>query len=80
MIGTGNVKAPLAPTLRLLAPLLRSTRPPPARPDTVPPMVGSTTGVTQVIATFVTSAAAIVPAPLPTLQVWPLGWVRIVTL
>ena len=34
----------------------------------------------QVTATFVTSAAAIVPLPLATLQLWPLGFVLTVTL
>ena len=34
----------------------------------------------QLTATFVTSAAAIVPVPFATLQVWPLGFVLTVTL
>jgi hypothetical protein len=36
--------------------------------------------VLQLTATFVTSAAAIVPLPLATLQLWPLGFVLTVTL
>ena len=46
-------------------------------------VVGSRGGgggvVVQVTATLVTSAAAIVPVPLATLQVWPLGLVLTVT-
>ena len=43
-----------------------------------PPEPGLT--LLQVTATFVTSAAAIVPVPFATLQVWPLGFVLTVTL
>jgi hypothetical protein len=51
----------------------------PESPETLPPTayVGL---AAQVTATFVMSAAAIVPLPFATLQVWPLGFVLTVTL
>src|SRR5690242_1928156 len=63
--------------LRLLPPLTRSTSVP-VRPDTVPPTLNVL--VAQVTMTLVTFAPLTVPTPLATVQVWPEGWVRTVTL
>ncbi len=66
---------PLASTDRLSPPLFCRTRPLPARPLTVPPIVKRS--VAQVICTLVTFPLA-VPVPNSTLQVWlgTAGWVR----
>ena len=66
------------------APSLIATQPDPSEPSgrlksSVPPGGGGG-AVLQLTATFVTSAAAIVPLPLATLQLWPLGLVLTVTL
>ena len=66
-----NVKAPSASRVRSLPALFRSTRPPPLSPVTVPPTVK--VFVTQVTAMAETLAAATVPVPLVTAQVWFAG-------
>jgi hypothetical protein len=63
------------------APSLTALQPAPSDPlarlkSSVPPAAS----VLQLTATFVTSAAAIVPLALATLQLWPLGFVLTVTL
>src|SRR5690349_12513526 len=63
--------------LRLLPPLTRSTSVP-VSPDTVPPTLNVL--VAQATVTLVTFAALTVPMPWATVQVWPEGWVRMVTL
>src|SRR5690349_10657432 len=63
--------------LRLLPPLTRSTSVP-VRPDTVPPTLNVL--VAQVTVALATSAPLTVPTPWATVQVWPEGWVRTVTL
>ena len=73
------MNAPFAPIERLFAPLLRSTRPGPASPLTVPPTVKVL--VVQLIATLPTLAPPTLPVPPVTKQVWlgALGWVSTVT-
>ena len=76
--GVANVNAPFALRVSASPPLFRSvTESPVARPETVPPTVY--VFVEQVMLTFVTLADAMVPEPLPTTQVCPVGCVPIVT-
>ena len=75
-----NVNGPLPPTLRSSPPLSCSTTVPDS-PETVPPtVIGAAAAGLQETATLVTLAAATVPEPLDTVQVWPAGFVFTVTL
>src|SRR5215831_10291859 len=75
----GKAKEPFAVTVSASPPLSFSTTVP-DRPETVPPTEYVAGGlVVQVTATVVTFAEPTVPVPLPTVQVWPDGWVFTVT-
>ena len=76
--GVAKVNVPSAFTGRLSAPLSCKTRPLPARPLTVPPIVNE---LVQWTTTVVTFAMATVPVPAPTVHdcVGLLGCVRTVT-
>ena len=62
-----KVKVPFEPTARSSPPLLRSMRPVPVRPVTVPPIVYLFP--TQLTETLVTLAPATAPEPFETVQV-----------
>jgi len=69
----GMVKSMALAARLIVSPPLASTRPSLARPLMLPPSVKALT--LQVTTTSETAAAAIVPLPLATEQVSPVGWV-----
>src|SRR5512137_719722 len=75
-VPNANVLAP-AGIARSVCPAIARTSPAPARPLTVPPT--REWFAEQFTTTFVTFAPPIMPAPPPTVQTWPVGWVPTVT-